>query len=250
MELLFTLLVGLFTVLGTFLIFFTKNNKNFINFSISMAFGVMVMLGLLELLPESYEIVSEYINFPFNIIVIIIGIIIGIEILKILEHFVPDHGHDHVHDKEHKKNLYHIGIISSVALVLHNIIEGITLYNTLEASFKAGILMCIGIGLHNIPIGMVIASTFYKKNKNKLKTLLISIFISLSTFLGGIIALILKGITPNEFIEGVLLSVTLGMIIYITVFELLKQMKEIKNKKIRYGGILIGIIILLVSILL
>ena len=58
MELVFTLLVGLFIVLGTVIVFFTNQNKNFVNFSISMAFGVMVALGLFELLPESYEIVS------------------------------------------------------------------------------------------------------------------------------------------------------------------------------------------------
>ena len=109
--------------------------------------------------------------------------------------------------------------------------------------------MCLGIGLHNIPIGMVIASTFYKKTKSKRKTLLISIVISLSTFLGGIFAILLKGITTNEFLEGVLLAVTLGMIIHITMFELLKQVKEIKNKKIRYGGLLAGILLLVISIL-
>lgn len=249
MELLFTLLVGLFIVLGTLFVFVTHENKNFINFSISMAFSVMIMLGLVELLPESYEIISEYINFPYSVVIIIIGVIIGIEILKILDRFIPDHGHDHVHDKDHKRNLFHIGVISSVALVLHNIIEGITLYNTLETSMKAGLLMCIGIGLHNIPIGMVIASTFYKKTKNKLKTLFISIGISLSTFLGGLLAILLNGVT-NEFIEGVLLAVTLGMVIYITLFELLKQVIEIKNKRIRYGGIVVGVVILLISILL
>lgn len=250
MELLFTLLVGLFTVIGTILVFFTNQNKNFVSFSISMAFSVMIMLGLLELLPESYEIISEYIKSPYSVFVIIIGIIIGITILKTLDNFIPDHGHDHVHDKEHKRNLFHVGIVTSVALIIHNILEGMTLYNTLETSLKAGIMMCIGIGLHNIPIGMVIASTFYKKTKNKLKTLMISIGLSLSTFVGALLAVILKGITTNEFIEGVLLSITLGMIIYITLFELLKQVIEIKNKKIRYGGIIVGIIILLISIFL
>lgn len=249
MELVFTLLVGLFMVIGTILVFFTNQNKNFVNFSISMAFGVMVALGLLELLPESYEIVSEYVKAPYAAFVVIIGIIIGIQLLKILDHFVPDHGHDHVRDKEHKHNLFHIGVISSVALVLHNLLEGITLYNTLETSLKVGLLMCLGIGLHNIPIGMVIASTFYNKTKSKKKTLLISIVIALSTFVGGILAILLKGITTNEFLEGVLLSVTLGMIIHITMFELLKQIREIENKKIRYGGVLVGILLLVISIL-
>ena len=250
MELLFTLIAGLFMVIGTFLVLFTNNNKKIIDFSISVAFGVMITLGVLELLPEAYEIITKCIKKPFNIVVIVIGIIIGIEILKILDRFVPDHGHDHKHDKEHKRNLYHIGIITSVALILHNFIEGITLYNTLQTTLKTGIFMCIGIGLHNIPIGMIISSTFYKKNKNKIKTLLISLGISLSTLLGGLFSLILNSLTKNEFLEGVLLTITLGMIIYITMFELINQVKEIDNKKIRYGGIILGVLILIVSILL
>ena len=250
MELLFTLLVGLFIVLGTIFVFFTNNNKKFVDFSISMTFGVMLMLGLFELLPESYELISEYIKSPYHIIVIIIGIIIGVEILKILDNFIPDHGHDHVHDKDHKHNLFHIGIISSVALVLHNILEGITLYNTLSTSWKTGLMMCVGIGLHNIPIGMVIASTFYKKTKSKIKTLFVSIMISLSTFVGGLIAFLLKNVLTNGFIEGILLTITLGMIIYIVMFELLKQIKEMKDRRICYSGIILGIIILIISILL
>ena len=107
--------------------------------------------------------------------------------------------------------------------------------------------MCIGIGIHNIPLGMVIASTFYKKNKSKLKTFLITLLISLSTFAGGIIAYIY---VMNELLEGILLAVTLGMIIYITIFELLSQIKEIKNKKIVIIGITLGIILMIISILL
>lgn len=250
MELFLTLIAGLFIVLGTILILFTNNNKRIVDLSISMAFGVMITLGVLELLPESYKTISRFIKVPFNVVVIIIGIIIGIEILKILDRFVPNHGHDHKKDKDHKRNLYHVGIITSVALILHNFIEGITLYGMLCASLKMGILMCIGIGLHNIPIGMIITSTFYKKNKSKLKTILISIGISLSTFIGALVALLSSSLANNEFLEGVLLAVTLGMIIYITLFELINQLKEIEDKRIRYGGVLLGIILLVISILL
>ena len=42
----------------------------------------------------------------------------------------------------------------------------------------------------------------------------------------------------------------LGMIIYITLFELINQLKEIEDKRIRYGGVLLGIILLVISILL
>ena len=177
MKLFITLLVGLFTVVGSLLVFLSKNNKKFINFSICLAFGVMVTLGLLELLPESYELITGHINKPYNVIMLLLCIIVGFAILKTLDNFVPDHNHDHKHDKEHKLNLFHIGIISSIALMLHNVIEGITLYSTLVMSLNSGIMMSLAIGIHNIPLGMVIASTFYKKTNSKMKTILISAII-------------------------------------------------------------------------
>ena len=62
MELFLTLIAGLFIVLGTILILFTNNNKRIVDLSISMAFGVMITLGVLELLPESYKTISRFIQ--------------------------------------------------------------------------------------------------------------------------------------------------------------------------------------------
>lgn len=250
MKLFITLLVGLFTVVGSLLVFLSKNNKKFINFSVCLSFGVMVSLGILELLPESFELISMHVRNPYNIFMLILCVIVGFAIIKTLDNFVPDHEHDHKHDKEHKLNLFHIGIVSSVALVLHNIIEGITLYSTLVMSLSSGIMMGVAIGIHNVPLGMIIASTFYKKTNSKLKTVLISTLISLSTFIGALLAYIFSGYVMSELLEGILLAVTLGMLIYITCFELFGQIKEIKNKKFSVGVIILGIIVMLISLVI
>ena len=250
MKLFITLLVGLFTVVGSLLVFLSKNNKKFIHFSICLAFGVMCALGVLELLPESYELITENINKPYNVLMLALCVVVGFMLLKTLDNFVPDHDHDHKHDREHKLNLFHIGIISSVALILHNIIEGITLYSTLVVSMSSGVMMSLAIGIHNIPLGMVIASTFYKKTNSKLKTVLISTIISLSTFVGGFLAYVGSGYVMSELLEGILLAVTLGMLIYITLCELLAQIKEIKNKGFSVGVIILGIIVMLISLAL
>ena len=46
-ALLFTFIIGLFLLLGSFIVFVVKNNDKFILFSISIAFGVMVSLGFI-----------------------------------------------------------------------------------------------------------------------------------------------------------------------------------------------------------
>lgn len=254
LALLLTLLVGLFILVGSFIGLNYKNNKKITNFSISVAFGVIISLILLEILPETFEVLNEQVGIIRSILAIIILSLIGIVALKILDLFVPHHEHDahhkhkHNNDKCHNEHLFHIGIISSVAVIAHNLIEGMSLYLVSSTSLLSGILLCIGIGLHNIPMGLVISSTLTSSNFSKDKALKISLLVSLSTFVGGVFMFILGGV--NELVEGILLGLTLGMLIYISIFELYHQIYHMKNKKIAITGIVIGIVLLLVSILL
>ena len=119
-----------------------------------------------------------------------------------------------------------------------------SLYITALSDIKVGILLCIGIGLHNLPMGLMIESTFHNEYKWK-KILIISLLVSLSTVLGGLIAC---SITTSNLLMGLLLSTTLGMLIYISLFELLPQVTNIKNKKIKYIGVISGVIILVISL--
>ena len=149
-------------------------------------------------------------------------------------------------EKEINENFLHIGIVSSIALVLHNLIEGMAIYSTMKTSFDMGILVTIGVGLHNIPMGMIVSSTFYKANKNLKKTVLFTSLIALSTFLGGLIMFALSSYITNLLL-GILLCITLGMIIYIVVFELLSEILHNKNKKESFIGIAFGILIFILS---
>lgn len=242
-----TMIVGLSIILGTIIILKMKNNEKVISVSVSIAFGVMISLIVFDLLPEAFELI-EY-ELGIKKILIILGLsLVGVFILKIFDLFIPNHGHNHKHSHDEEEHLYHIGIVSSIALVLHNVIEGMALYSTAITSVSLGWLLALGIGLHNIPLGMVIASAFYLRNKSVRKTLVISFFISMSTFLGGFIMYIinLNGNYINDYYLGVLICITLGMIFYIAIFELLPKIIEDKNKKISVIGIIIGISIILV----
>ena len=53
----------------------------------------------------------------------------------------------------------------------------------------------------------------------------------------------------NDVIRGILLSLTLGMILYIVLFEFIPEIRTIKNKKLSIFGIVLGIIIFLITLL-
>ena len=139
-------------------------------------------------------------------------------VLKLLDKFVPEHDNEHSLSHEcTEENLMHIGIVSSLAIILHNIIEGMAVYSMTIESVKLGLLVALGVGLHNIPMGMVIYSTLEKEKKNK-KIILLSLVV-LSTFIGGLLMLLISNLL-NEFVMGILICITLGMLLYIIIFEL------------------------------
>lgn len=245
LGLLTTLLLGVFIIIGALVAFLIKRKERVVDFSLGLAFGVIVMLILTHMLPETIELLGLKYIFIF-----LIFTILGYMMLRLLDNFIPDHDDDGkgMDKEELKENLIHIGVITSIALVLHNVIEGMAVYSTVLSDASLGLAVTLGIGFHNIPLGMVIAGTFYQSNENIYKSILSILFVSLSTFAGGLIMFFLGLSSISPIISGILLSVTLGMLIFISMTELLPRIKNTKNKKVTYLGITIGVIIQLIAL--
>ena len=241
--LMLTLLLGCYILIGSLIVFLSKNKKHFVEISISLALGVLVMLIVLDILPEALEVFKT----PFLWLLMFIFIVFGFAILTILDRFIPDHDDDLTTHKDDNENFEHIGMISACALMLHNIIEGMALFTTTFNDVKTGVMLSVGIGLHNIPLGMVITSTLYKNNKNRRKTLSIIGLISISTFIGGLIMMVFSKYI-NDLVMGVLLAITLGMLLYIVIMELLPKVRHMTNKKDAIVSFLIGIFLMTLTL--
>ncbi|MBQ6841520.1 MAG: ZIP family metal transporter [Bacilli bacterium] len=237
MSLLFTLITGLFFLLGIILNKIFKDKKNFSVLAIALAFVVLINLIGLDLLPEVAASVSWQ---------VVLCVILGFILLKIMDLFVPHHEHHHKEKKdnvkEHNNHLEHISIITILALTLHNVIECMALYNVSLGDLKAGFLMCLAIGLHNIPLGFQIGGSLEKHRKLYIGVL------TLSGLVGGFISLLIG--TVPEIWTIYILAFTLGMLIYLTFFELLKELiTSLKNIYALYG-IIIGIVLVIITNLL
>ena len=231
MAFLVTLLSGVSFFIGYFITRFFENEKRLVTFSIGFAFSVLFGLIAFDLLPEVCE---------FGDALIIISCMVGgIALLKLLDIFVPEHEHNTRHKKDH---IEHIGIISAIALFLHNIVEGTAIYTTALTDIKIGTFMALGVAFHNIPLGIQISSLIHER-KNKLIMLAC---LCLSSVIGVVIISVFN-ISISVLVEGILLSITLGMIIYILLFELLCEVKEnIKKKELIYG-LLVGLVFILIG---
>lgn len=175
---------------------------------------------------------------------------LGMILLKALDLVIPDHHHDHHHgsDNEHDNHLYHIGVVTSVSLLIHNFIEGLSIYNLAIVDASTGILMALGVALHNIPLGVSIFAAIDLGNY-KMRSYLLMAMLCLSTVFGAF-AIYLSGGVLGEYLSGSLLCLTMGMIIYIALFELLGEVRHhYKDKWSILGGIS-GIVILIITLII
>ena len=229
-ALLLTFLSGLFYLVGIIIYKFVKHKNELTVAAISCAAVVIIGLIVFDLAPELIEQDNAW---------LFVFVILGFVLLFLIDKLIPHHHHKH-HDhdeatKEHKDRLEHVSTITILALSMHNLIEGMALYSISLESIRSGTLMLIGIGLHNLPFGFQIAGT-----KNKLLVFLLVI----SAFLGGLVVFFFGNI--DEFLQGVVMALSMGMLLHILLFELFKEIRENIRQKATIYGIIIGVILLII----
>ncbi len=241
LALFITFLLGFFIIIGVIIAFFLKKQKKVLDFIFAFALSILTMLILVDLLGHTIEHLGIK-----HIYLFILFTCLGLLIFKIIDDFVPEHEDAKMTKNEEKKNIVHIGVLATIALIIHNFVEGMAIYLTAANDINLGIMMALGVGLHNIPLGIIITTTLNSdKNTGKYLFCIISLFIS--SFLGGLLLYLLNINTVSDIVIGSLLALTIGMLLYIIIFELYPKVKKTTNKEITIIGLVTGVIIALIG---
>lgn len=243
---LLTLISGLFFLVGGVLSLKVKDKDKLNHFSTGLALVIIFSLLIFDLAPEVIELLEDK-DISFKILYALIFIGLGISILKLLDHFIPDHHHEHHEIKdnmsEHVGHMKHIGVLTVVSLILHNVLEGFAIFGMALNDFKIGLFTCLSVALHNIPLGTHIFSSMdIKKNKGLL------LLLTLSSLFGGIIFLIIGSV--SDIVLGIVSLITMGMLLYIAFMELLPEVIEHVKEKATIVGIGVGLILTIISVLI
>lgn len=230
------ILAGLSTMLGIIPTFFNKINQDkIINKALSFSLGVMLTISLISLIPEAIS--YQYQINTVTILITLIFVILGIILSQLIDNFI--------NTKINNNNLYKLGIISIIALILHNIPEGITTYLTTSNNYKLGLKLSLAIALHNIPEGISIAVPLYYSTNNRKKAFVLTLISGLSEAFGTLLAyLFIKEV--NNLVMSFILAITAGIMIQISLYELYPNIKIYKNKKTTYLYTSLGILVILI----
>lgn len=239
-----TTLIGLFfgtfgtTIGGIIGVCFKRTSNKFLSFVLSFASGLMLALICFDLIPEAMEI--------SNIINVLIGIISGIIIMIICDVLVEKKFNTNNLKYKNTNSLLKTGIIVSIGLALHNFPEGLAIGSGFGASLTLGYSLAIAICLHDIPEGISMAVPMKNGGMNKLKVIFYVLLSGVTTGLGAFFGALVGGISKQ--VIAICLSFAAGAMLYIVSGELLPESNKLYNGKMTAIGNIIGFLLGMIAL--
>ena len=117
-----TFLAGCSTLIGFLFVYFKNNSNKVLVSSLAFASGVMILISIMDLIPSSFNLIhSVYYILP-AILICSLFVVVGIIFSMMIDKYLPDN------NLYHDKRLFRVGVISMLAIMLHNIPEGCSCY--------------------------------------------------------------------------------------------------------------------------
>lgn len=243
MPLLISSIAGLSTVLGSVVIFkkWKREQINkFITFCLSLSLIIMIGISITELIPEaSLSILIRY-KLVKGIFLAVVIFAIGIFSVYFLNRKIEKSSGSDL-------DLYRLGILSMLALMLHNLPEGIVTFLSSYQNMELGFKISLAIMLHNIPEGISIAVPIYYATGSKKKAVFMTFLSGLAEPLGAFLAFVFLRKFITDTMIGFILVFVAGLMITLAIHELLpKALKYHENSYILLG-FLLGILLLFIN---
>lgn len=161
-----------------------------------------------------------------------------------------------VHDHAHRK-LMRMGLFTALAIGIHNFPEGLATFLAALQDPGLGVAIAVAVALHNIPEGISVSVPIYYATGSRKKAFSYSALSGLAEPVGALIAygairLFLgsgTGVIPPE-IMGLLFSSVAGIMVYISLDELLPTSRAYGKGHDSLLGLVAGMAVMAISLLL
>jgi ZIP family zinc transporter len=260
-AMLLTTLAGLSTGIGSAIAFFIRKPKySYLSFLLGFSAGVMIYISFVELLKTSVEDVGFM---SANL-----GFFAGIGFIALLDILIP-----HEYEEERsgtprfaavrrvfgrllKQNetspendaapgLMRIGVLTALGIAIHNFPEGMVTFSSVATGDAAlGIKVAVAIAIHNVPEGIAVSAPILYATGNRRQAFLWSFSSGLAEPAGAIIgyAILHPFLTPS--LLSIMLAVVAGIMVYISLVELLPVAHRYGKQQLVVGGIVVGMLVM------
>ena len=270
-ALILTLIAGSATGLGGALVLFKKKlSSNFLAGALGLSAGVMIFISLAEMFPQAQTEIMGAGEIAHGKAYVLIAFFVGMGIIMLIDFLIPEYENPHeasglsleahtpavgmLEKKGNEKALHRLGLMSALAIAIHNFPEGIATFIGALNDPQMGGGITFAIAIHNIPEGIAVAIPIYYATRSKGKALLLATLSGMSELVGALLCLAVTSLFGVELTSGgpvfpLILAAVAGIMIYISLDELLPTAEKYGKHHIAITGVIAGMAIMGVSLL-
>jgi len=252
-ALLLTILAGLSTCIGGTIAYFIKKPK-LVYLSIVLGFsaGAMIYISFMELLPRAFENIGEIESIAaFFIGIISIGLIdMSIPIITNPHHYKELTDYDDSKKSRADKIIMKTGLLTALAIGIHNFPEGLTTLGATLNDVKLGIFIALAVAIHNIPEGISVSVPIFYATNNKKKAFFYTFLSGIAEPIAAVIGVLILLPFLSVQLVSLLLAFSAGVMIYISIDELLPMAHKYGHSHTVIIGIVLGMFVIAVSLFL
>ena len=257
-----TLFAGLATGIGSLLAFFTKTtNTKFLSMALGFSAGVMIYVSMVEIFFKAKDSLVIELGEKMGSWITVISFFGGMFFIALIDKLIPsvENPHeirmveemDEAAKKAHKnKKLMKMGMFTALAIAIHNFPEGLATFTAAMTDPSLGVAIAVAIAIHNIPEGIAVSVPIYYATGNKKKAFWNSFLSGLAEPVGALIGYLILMPFMTDTIFGILFAGVAGIMVFISIDELLPAAREYGEHHLSIYGLVLGMIVMAISLLL
>ncbi|MBN2280523.1 MAG: zinc transporter ZupT [Candidatus Marinimicrobia bacterium] len=255
-----TLFAGLSTGIGSALAFFARRtNPKFLSASLGFSAGVMIYVSFVEIIVKAREALAKSVSLKSAHLLTVLAFFAGIALIALIDKMVPSYENPHeIRDIKKMKDpsqidnnkLMRMGLFSALAIAIHNFPEGLATFTAALTDPNLGIAIAVAIAIHNIPEGIAVSVPIFYATGNKTKAFFYSFLSGLSEPVGALIGYLILRPIMSDMVFGFVFASVAGIMVYISLDELLPTAEEYGEHHISIWGLICGMAVMALSLLL
>ena len=257
-PLMLTLGAGLATGIGsTIALFAHRTNKRLLSFSLGLSGGVMIYVSFVELFQQAREAIGAIYGPQTGMGITTLAFFGGVLLIGVIDRLVPSvenpheaHMIEELEKKPKNAKLMRMGLMTALAIGIHNFPEGIATFATAVENPTLGIAIAVAIAIHNIPEVIAVSIPVFYATGDRMKAFRYSLLSGLAEPVGALLAYFILMPFMSPVMMGCILAGVAGIMVFISIDELLPAAREYGEAHISIYGVMSGMAIMALSLIL
>jgi ZIP family zinc transporter len=151
---------------------------------------------------------------------------------------------------EDQAKLNATGLITGLAIAIHNFPEGLATFVAALAEPSLGAAIAVAIAIHNVPEGVCVAMPIYYSTGSRLRAFMWATLSGVSEPIGALFGWAVLGSDVSQVAYGSMFGIVAGMMVYISFAELLPSAYRFEpNPAVVTSAMVSGMVIMALSLI-